>query len=172
MQLWIATVRVPRQLPGSVQTGGRHADDGEAMDGTRRDSRRGPLATLAASLGVVALVTLVPSGAGWSYAEPLAELRWYATGLDSTSTVVQLVGNIGLLVVPVALAVALWPRLGRADVLVPLAVLAGTTIELLQWWLPLGRVVSPLDAVLNATGAVVAGLLVASVRRLRAPTTV
>jgi hypothetical protein len=31
----------------------------------------------------------------------------------------------------------------------------------MQWVLPLGRVVSPLDALLNAAGAVVGGLLVA-----------
>jgi hypothetical protein len=42
-----------------------------------------------------------------------------------------------------------------------LAVAAGTGIELLQWALPLRRVVSPVDAALNAAGAVVAGLLVA-----------
>jgi VanZ family protein len=42
-----------------------------------------------------------------------------------------------------------------------LALASGTAIELLQRVLPLGRVVSPLDALLNATGAVVAGLLVA-----------
>jgi hypothetical protein len=32
---------------------------------------------------------------------------------------------------------------------------------LLQWTLPLGRVVSPVDALLNATGAVITGLVVA-----------
>jgi hypothetical protein len=32
---------------------------------------------------------------------------------------------------------------------------------LLQWTLPLGRVVSPVDALLNATGAVITGLAVA-----------
>ena len=35
----------------------------------------------------------------------------------------------------------------------------GALIETLQWMLPLGRVVSPVDALLNATGAVIAGLL-------------
>ena len=39
------------------------------------------------------------------------------------------------------------------------AVTAGTGIELLQWALPLGRVVSPVDATLDAAGAVVAGVL-------------
>jgi hypothetical protein len=42
-----------------------------------------------------------------------------------------------------------------------LGLATGTGIELLQWLLPLGRVVSPLDAVLNATGAVLAGLATA-----------
>jgi hypothetical protein len=45
-----------------------------------------------------------------------------------------------------------------------LALAVGTGIELLQWALPLGRVVSPLDAVLNATGAVAVGLLVTRAR--------
>jgi BD-FAE protein len=39
------------------------------------------------------------------------------------------------------------------------AVAAGTGIELLQWALPLGRVVSPVDATLDAAGAVAAGVL-------------
>jgi hypothetical protein len=38
---------------------------------------------------------------------------------------------------------------------------AGSGIELTQWLLPLGRVVSPLDALLNTAGAVVGGLLAA-----------
>ena len=38
-------------------------------------------------------------------------------------------------------------------------------IETAQWALPLGRVVSPLDAVLNATGAIAGGLLTAYVHR-------
>ena len=44
------------------------------------------------------------------------------------------------------------------------ALATGSAIELLQWALPLGRVVSPVDAVLNTAGAVVAGLLVARLR--------
>ncbi|MBW0117977.1 VanZ family protein [Pseudonocardia abyssalis] len=46
--------------------------------------------------------------------------------------------------------------------------MAGAAIELLQWLLPLGRVVSPVDALLNAAGAVLAGLLVVAARRSRA----
>jgi hypothetical protein len=42
----------------------------------------------------------------------------------------------------------------------------GTGIELLQRVLPLGRVVSPVDAVLNATGAIAAGLVVAHLRAI------
>jgi len=54
-----------------------------------------------------------------------------------------------------------------APLAVAVAVAGG--IELLQWALPLGRVVSPVDAALNATGAVVAGLLTASVVRMTGP---
>jgi hypothetical protein len=112
------------------------------------------------SLAGVALVTLLPTGRGWEWGSPLVELRWYATGLGSAATVLQLIGNLGLLMVPAALAVLRRPAWGRPDRLVPSALAAGTAVEVLQWLLPLGRVVSPLDAILNAVGAVVAGLLV------------
>jgi hypothetical protein len=122
-------------------------------------------AGLAAALAVVVALTLLPHGSGWEWGSPVAELRWYLTGLDSTATVLQLVGNVGLLTAPAALAVLRWPQLGRPGPLGAAALAAGATIELLQWALPLGRVVSPLDALLNAVGAVLAGLLVARVRR-------
>jgi len=112
-----------------------------------------------ALLGVAAL-TLTPQGTGWTWGSPGAELEWYSTGLDSAATVRQLAGNLALFVVPAVLAVLLWPEAGRPDRLARLALAAGAGIELLQWSLPLGRVVSPLDAALNALGAVVAGLLV------------
>lgn len=121
---------------------------------------------LAVALLVVAALTLTPAGTGWTWGAPLAELRWYATGLDSESTVLQLVGNLCLLAVPAGLVVALWPAAGRLGRLTALAVGAAAGIEVLQWLLPLGRVVSPLDAALNAGGAVAAGLLVrAAIRR-------
>jgi hypothetical protein len=66
--------------------------------------------------------------------------------------VLQLVGNLLLLAPLAVLAVLRRPRLGTA---------AGTGIELLQWALPLGRVVPPVDAALNAVGAVAVGLAVA-----------
>jgi len=116
---------------------------------------------LAASLLVVALLTLLPAGAGWAWGSPATELHWYATSLDSRTAMVQLVGNLGLLAPTVTLAVVLRPSLGSPPRLVALALAAGASIEVLQWALPLGRVVSPLDALLNATGAVAAGLLVA-----------
>ncbi|WP_245177464.1 VanZ family protein [Geodermatophilus sp. DF01_2] len=94
---------------------------------------------------------------------PLTELRWYATGLDSEATVLQLVGNLLLLAPLAVLAVLRWPRLGTPLRLGALASTAGAGIELLQWALPLGRVVSPVDTALNAAGAVAAGLLVALV---------
>jgi hypothetical protein len=118
---------------------------------------------LGAALAAVAALTLVPTGTGWRWGAPTAELRWYLTGLGSEATMVQLVGNLALLVVPAALAVLRWPSLGRAARLVGVAMAAGTTIELLQRVLPLGRVVSPLDAVLNAVGAITAGLVVSRV---------
>ncbi|SNR81867.1 hypothetical protein SAMN04488107_0028 [Geodermatophilus saharensis] len=52
--------------------------------------------------------------------------------------------------------------------LVAVAVATGAAIETLQWALPLGRVVSPLDALLNATGAVAAGLLVSGLSAVAA----
>src|SRR3954447_308452 len=116
---------------------------------------------LAAALAAVAVLTLRPGGTGWAWGSPVEEAAWYLTGLDSAGTVLQLVGNLGLLAVPGALAVLRWPGLARPDRLVLTAAAAGTGIELLQWALPLGRVVSPLDALLTATGAVAAGLLAA-----------
>jgi hypothetical protein len=122
-------------------------------------------ALLAASLVVIALLTLLPAGAGWAWGSPVTELHWYATSLDSETAMLQLGGNLGLLAVPAALAIAVWPALASPPRLVALALASGTAIELLQRALPLGRVVSPLDALLNATGAVVAGLLIALATR-------
>jgi hypothetical protein len=122
-------------------------------------------AGLAGALAVVAVLTLLPAGSGWAWGSPLSELHWYVTGLDSRATLLQLVGNLGLLTAPAALAVLRWPALGRPGPLVAASLAAGTAIELLQWALPLGRVVSPLHALLNAVGAVLAGLLVARMRR-------
>jgi hypothetical protein len=124
---------------------------------------------LGVSLALVALLTLAPEGSGWAWGSPAAELRWYATGLESQTAMLQLAGNLGLLVVPAALTVLRWPALGRPYRLIALTGTTALGIELLQWALPLGRVVSPLDAGLNALGAVVAGLLVAHGAAGRAP---
>jgi hypothetical protein len=126
-------------------------------------------AGLLISLTLVALVTLTPEGTGWRWGSPTGELRWYLHGLGSPGTVLQLLGNLALLAAPAAFAVRRWPVLGRLPLLVVAALAAGTGIEALQWALPLGRVVSPVDAVLNATGAVAAGLLVASRLRRHRP---
>jgi glycopeptide antibiotics resistance protein len=126
------------------------------------DHRSGLDAALLLAALAVAWLTLTPAGgSGWAWGAPLTELRWYATGLDSEATVLQLVGNLLLLVPLAVLAVLRRPRLGTPPRLAALAVAAGAGIELLQWALPLGRVVSPVDAALNATGAVAAGLVVA-----------
>ncbi|RBY74707.1 VanZ family protein [Blastococcus sp. TF02-09] len=130
--------------------------------GRTTPARPGGYALLIASLVGVAAATLTPEGSGWAWGSPATETRWYLTGLDSSATLLQLLGNLGLLVVPAALAVLLWPSLRRPTALLAGALAAGTAIELLQWALPLGRVVSPLDAALNAAGAVAAGLLTRS----------
>jgi hypothetical protein len=117
-----------------------------------------------AAAALVALVTLLPTGRGWSWGAPLTELHWYATAWTSGTALVELRGNLALLGPLAALAVLRWPALGHPHRLVPLAVAGGATIELLQWALPLGRVVSPVDALLNATGAVFVGLAVVGMR--------
>jgi hypothetical protein len=106
-----------------------------------------------------AALTLRPVGDGWAWGAPVVELRWYVEGLRSPWTVVQLVGNLFLLVPAAVAAVLLQPRLARPLLLVPGALGTSLMIEALQWWLPLGRVVSPVDAALNAAGAILAGLL-------------
>ena len=124
---------------------------------------------LAAAAALVALATLLPTGRGWAWGSPVSELHWYATAWTSGTTTVQLLGNLALLGPLAALAVLRWPALGSPRRLAAVALAAGTGIELLQWALPLGRVVSPLDALLNATGAVATGLLVVAMRdRVRA----
>jgi hypothetical protein len=124
-------------------------------------------AALAGALAVVALLTLLPAGSGRLWGSPLTELRWYLTGLDSPATTLQLLGNLGLLTAAAALAVLRWPALGRPGPLLAVALAAGAGIEFLQWALPLGRVVSPLDALLNAVGGVAAGLVVARYQAAR-----
>jgi hypothetical protein len=138
-------------------------------EATSPDLRPGWTLALLGSLALAALATLSPEGTGWAWGSPWVELRWYLTGLDSTATLLQLLGNLALLAAPAAFAVLRWPALARPGRLAALGLAGGTTVEVLQWLLPLGRVVSPLDAVLNAVGVVAAGLLVAHVRALRAP---
>lgn len=127
-------------------------------------TRRALDAGLAGAAAVVVLLTLVPDGGGWTWGAPLAELRWYATGLGSTGTVLQLVGNLLLLAPLAVLAVLRWPALHAPGRLVLASGATAGGIELLQWLLPLGRVVSPLDALLNAAGAIAAGGLVLLLR--------
>jgi hypothetical protein len=111
---------------------------------------------LVGSLLLVGVATLTPEGTGWRWGDPMTELQWYATGAGSPSTMVEFVGNLALLALPAAFAVRIWPRLGRLPVLIAAALAAGTSIETLQWVLAIGRVVSLVDALLNATGAVLA----------------
>jgi hypothetical protein len=125
-------------------------------------------AALAGSLVLVALMTLGPTGAGgWAWGDPATELHWYAGALHSAAVATQLGGNLLLLVPSAVLAVLRWPVLRRPPYLLPVALLTGAAIESLQWALPLGRVVSPVDALLNAVGAVTAGVLAGAVPAVR-----
>jgi hypothetical protein len=114
-------------------------------------------AALAAAAALVALLTLLPQGEGSAWGAPLAELRWYAGGLSSEATMLQLTGNLVLLVPLAVLAVLRWPALASPLRLGGAALVVAVGIELLQWALPLGRVVSPVDAALNTLGALLAG---------------
>jgi hypothetical protein len=127
-------------------------------------SRRSLDAALAAAAAVVALLTLLPTGRGWAWSAPLTEARWYIAGWDSPTAMLQLTGNLALLAPLAAVAVLRWPALASPRRLAAAALAAGIGIELLQWLLPLGRVVSPLDALLDATGALLTGLVVLRIR--------
>jgi hypothetical protein len=156
-------------MDGDLRYGDLDPTTAEGMGGTSgtlgHPGHRAWTAAFAASLAVVAVLTLIPEGHGWAWGSPISELRWYLTGLGSPATMLQLTGNLSLLAVPSALAVLRWPALGRLPRLAGVSLAFGTGIELLQWALPLGRVVSPVDAVLNAIGALAAGLLVAHAGR-------
>ena len=97
----------------------------------------------------------------------MLELCWYATALDSPTTLLQLLGNLVLLAVPTTLAALRWPALGPPVRLAALVLAAAAGIEGLQWALPLGRVVSPVDAALNVTGALACGLVAVRLRGRR-----
>jgi hypothetical protein len=128
-------------------------------------------AALAAAAALVAVLTLLPQGEGAAWGAPLTELRWYATGLSSEATMLQLTGNLVLLVPLAVLAVLRWPALASPVRLGGAALAVAVGIELLQWALPLGRVVSPIDAALNTTGALLAGLAAAALTRPARTTT-
>ena len=139
---------------------------GPAVTPTRRMLDAG----LAVAMACVALLTLLPTGRGWAWGAPVSELRWYVTGWESGTAMLQLFGNLALLVPLAAFAVLRWPVLSDPRRLAAAAVAAGATVELLQWALPLGRVVSPLDALLNATGALLTGLALTWSRASRSST--
>jgi hypothetical protein len=121
--------------------------------------------SLLASLALAALPTLTPEGTGRPWGSPVAEIRSYFTGVGSAATMLQLFGNLALLAAPAALVVMRRPAWGHFRLLTAVFLSAGICIECLQWALPLGRVVSPLDAALNATGAVACGLVAAHLQR-------
>ena len=120
---------------------------------------------LVAAAMLVALLTLLPQGGGSAWGAPLDELRWYATGVSSEATMLQLTGNLALLGPLAVLAVLRWPALAAPRRLAGAAVAVAVGIEALQWALPLGRVVSPVDAALNTAGALLAGGMAAALSR-------
>lgn len=132
---------------------------------TRRSGAPAAAVALVLALTAAAAVTLRPVGDGWSWGAPAVEVAWYLDGLSSPAVLRQLLGNVLLLAPAAAAAVLAVPRSVRPWRLAPAAVLAAVSIETSQWLLPLGRVVSPTDAVLNAAGAVLAGLVTVRVRR-------
>ena len=135
---------------------------------SRASAHRALETALVATLVLVASLTLSPTGVGgWAWGDPATELHWYAGALHSAAVAAQLFGNLLLLVPSAVLAVLRWPSLRRPVHLLPAALAAGASIETLQWALPLGRVVSPMDAVLNATGAATAALLAAALPAVR-----
>ena len=119
-------------------------------------------AALAAAAALVALLTLLPQGGVTAWGAPVDELRWYAGALTSEATLLQLTGNLVLLA-PLAVLAVLRGRRWPPRRLAAAAVGVAVGIELLQGLLPLGRVVSPVDAVLNTVGALLAGGAVALV---------
>ena len=116
-------------------------------------------AVLLSCLAVIALITLLPRGTGWAWADPKTEIGWYLRDPWGPTAFIQWFGNLVLLTVPVGLATAWWPN--RAGLVLGAAATTAVAIETLQGLLPLGRVVSTVDAGLNVLGAVlmVAGVL-------------
>lgn len=134
--------------------------------------RRAASAALVAALTATAVLTLSPTGVGWTWAPPVDELRWYAAGLGRPGTLLQLLGNL-LLLVPAALAASrLRPGPAHVPALVASAAGVAVGVEVLQLVTAVGRVVSPVDALLNTVGAAVAVVVAAAVtsppRRRRA----
>ena len=107
---------IDRRTPGRPVHGSADVRPPQARPGWPASSTAGSTGTstrailhalLVATLLAVAALTLTPEGTGWSWGSPVTELLWYARGLDSAATLQQLVGNLGLLVVPAGLAVLL-----------------------------------------------------------------
>ncbi len=74
----------------------------------------------AVALAAVAALTLLPAGSGGGeWGSPAVEVRWYLAGLNSRTTVLQLLGNLLLLAPLAGLAVLRWPVLRRPAVLCP-----------------------------------------------------
>lgn len=84
----------------------------------------------------------------------------FDAGTAGGSSLVQLIGNVLLLLAAGALATLRWPWFRRVGRMVLVAGLVAAAIEVVQWLLEAGRVSATDDVILNACGAVVGMMLV------------
>lgn len=123
------------------------------------------LLAIGSVLGIL-LVTLLPAGhhKGELIISPFADIRRMLVHRDAQSTL-QVVGNV-LLFMPlgffIPLAVLGLNRLGRVALV---AASLSITVETLQYFLPLGRIASSDDVLLNVTGGICGFLLMRAVQR-------
>jgi hypothetical protein len=96
---------------------------------------------------------------------PFQELSWYLRA-DTTSMLVQLVGNLAVFAAFGAGAPVRWPL--RLPAVAALAALGSAGVESAQYLLDLGRVASVDDVLLNTAGAVLAALATRRWWRVRA----
>lgn len=125
---------------------------------------------LAAAVVLVAATTLLPVGGGAPASvntDPGATISNYLRVGDDLLSARNLGLNIALFV-PVGLGLALWRRWGIGRV-VPVAVLASTLVETVQYLFPLGRAADVDDVILNTLGAALGAVTVSVVRALAGP---
>jgi glycopeptide antibiotics resistance protein len=111
---------------------------------------------LVAYLGFVGLVTLFPTGLGQLEPNlvPLAGIAGAFEDGGMAFGVWQLIGNL-LLLAPMGVLLPAAVPGARTSVVIGLALVLACGIELVQWWLPTGRMADIDDVWLNTLGSVV-----------------